>query len=166
MKRPYRSKDFNDERKWKSNHPHDDVLQVGIQKAIGYVCWLSGHQTNDLKELVFDMFDSGKLVMFRGSNSISHMNFPILYVGDERMIQSIADRQKDVLVKAGWPTEAGLIFEKICSVGVKHDENEELYHLIADLFNSWCLWCDIPLWPEGEKIHEPFSRNPYDPDEE
>ena len=53
-------------------------------------------------------------------------------------------------------------FYKLCSEDVSHKENKELYHLICDLFNSWCLWCDQKIWLPGS--HTPLSANPYDPD--
>lgn len=160
--RPYRSIDFNDERKWKRYHYFDDIFQVGIQKAIGYVSIdsickdYSVSSIDSLKEL---LIRNNKLVYLKNKNDeYGHGTF---WVGDREMIQSIIDNQRDILNTHGWNDDAGQVFYRICQHSVEHEENRELYHLITDLFNSWCLWCD----PRAIMIDDKFmSINPYDPD--
>lgn len=84
----------------------------------------------------------------------------VFWAGDPVMMQPIIDRQKDILIKAGWATNAEEVFNKLVETDVGHDENKALYHTIADLFNSWCLWCEQPIFV-GDKV---LSGHPYDPD--
>lgn len=165
MKKIYRSIDFNDERKWKSKHRFDDVFQVGFQKAVGYLCWIPGKEDNELKEYIFNLlnmglFEPNKLVLVTNSSSDSHKNFPILYVGDVAMMQPILDKNKKILIASNWSTDAKEVFYKIAYHDVLHNENDKLYHVICELFNSWCLWCE----PSIKKDNKFFSVDPYDPE--
>ena len=90
------------------------------------------------------------------------MSCPIFHVGNKPMIQNILDHHKDLLIKSDWPLNAKDFFYKLCFTDVDHEENKELYHLICDLFNSWCLWCDEKIWISGQS--SPLSANPYDLD--
>jgi hypothetical protein len=66
MEKPYRSIYFNDERKWKSNHRDDDILQVGIKKAIGYICDLPDrYPGREIKLLEKESSEKGKFVLIR-----------------------------------------------------------------------------------------------------
>lgn len=141
MRKHYRSIYFNDERKWKLTCKFDDVYQVGNVKAIGY----------SSKDLLNNNDFNGKLIMIKGDH---------LYVGDKHMIQSIADLNKEVLIKSGWTLDAEGIFNNVCNINIDHGSNIDLYHVIADLFNSWCLWCEAPRFKDGIA----YSKNPYDPD--
>lgn len=158
MKRPYRSVEFNDERKWKSKQDHDDVLQVGIQKAVGYTIF----DTND-KESLMSLHESmarqGKFVFIKEEKDY---DFNVLWTGDKTMMQPILDKKKELLTQAECPHDAENFFKMICHDHVDHDENEELYHLICDLFNSWCLWCESPV--RGPDRGVLLSKYPYDPD--
>lgn len=163
MKKPYRSIRFNDERKWKRKHPLDDILQVGSQKAMGYVCETTDdedHFRENLIKVKKSLSETGKLVYYKRRTKGW---LPILYVGDKDMMQSILDRHKDILIEAGWDTDAELVFAKIYGEHIDHHKNKRLYHLIAKLFNSWCLFCESPIKnPSGGPL---LSSHPYDPDE-
>jgi hypothetical protein len=79
------------------------------------------------------------------------------------MIQTILDNHKLILIENDWPTDAKFFFNKICRTDVDHRVNKKLYHLIAKLFNSWCLWCEPrPVSKNDES--KMLSVNPYDPD--
>jgi hypothetical protein len=165
MKKPYRSIEFNDERKWKATHALDDLLQVGNQKALGYICSWKGETFKenvygqDIKALKRSLAKSGKLVSLRKKHDGKCL---VLWAGDKKMIQKILNRHKSLLKKSRWTADAKEFFKRISRTDVAHDQNEELYHLVAKLFNSWCLWCEKPIWVKGRK--EPLSENPYDPD--
>jgi hypothetical protein len=162
MEKAYRSIDFNDERKWKRNHPLDDVLQVGIKKSIGYIC---DSPEKELKILKKSFLKKDKFVFLEVAPSLDK-RVPVLWVGDKVMMQNILDNQKDILMENDWPTKAKQVFQKIITDDVVHEENKILYHLIADLFNSWCLHCEpyILVKENGKFIY--LSPRPYDPDEE
>lgn len=157
MNRPYRSDDFNDERKWKMKRSLDDVAQVGKLKAVGYV----GEAPNrDLKRLKKSFVAKNKLAYFRPVGG--DMACDTLWVADMVMMFPILEANKNVLLKAGWPTDAEEVFLKLIYTDVDHRKSKKLYHMICDLFNSWCLHCEKPVWVPGRK--EPMSENPYDPD--
>ena len=157
MKKAYRSIDFNDERKWKKNNLLDDVIQVGIKKAIGYVCnqpieehrKLKKQFTKENKLVFLDLFE----------------NFSILWVGDPQMMQNIIDKNKNLLLENGWKTDAKSFFKKIVKTHIAHDENEKLYHVICEFFNSWCLHCEKPTKTIKNNKYEFLSEHPYDPEE-
>lgn len=150
----YRSIDFNDERKWKHKNPYDDVVQVGKQKSIGYVVLDHEDELNQFS-ISKDKFTNLK---FR-----EEAKFYIYHVGDKQMMQGILEQNKDLLIASGWECDAEFVFNKICTTDIAHDENENLYHLICDLFNSWCLWCE-PLLKDVSGCYKFVSVNPYDPD--
>lgn len=152
MKKPYRSPEFNDERKWKAKNLLDDVVQVGKQKAIGYVCISDTILLEDLET----MFPT-KLTYYKADRLV-----PVFYVGDMGMMQKIIDHNKDLLIKNNWSLNAVKVFDRVCREDVAHEENPDMYHFIADLFNSWCLWCEKPIWVA--KKNQPLSEHPYDPD--
>jgi len=169
-KRPYRSRYFNDERKWKSHHIDDDVFQVGTHKAIGYILKDKDYNPDrDLNTLRNKFLKQNRFsTIIKPSDYLSRrIGMEILWVGDKVMIQNILDQQKDVLIKSKWPTDAKKFFDKICVTDVGHDENQELCHLIADLFNSWCLHCQgfsgVEKSEDG-RSGVPLSDNPYDPE--
>lgn len=189
MTRPYRSINYNDERKWKSTQLFDDVLQVGIKKAIGYICSNKDDQERDkavIENLVQQLFQQGKLVsqketaitlknlQFRGFNRDpkklklldKSLDFWTFYVGDKDMIANIINQHQELLTKNNWKIDPEWVFNKICKEQVDHYDNQELYHVVCDLFNSWCLHCEEPDWtgPLVNKEIVPLSRHPYDPD--
>ena len=98
MKKPYRNIYFNDERKWKSTHHTDDVLQVGKQKAIGYIlatpypceqkCSLS--ELNEIENTLKN--NETKLVCRYKPNHSLHDTY--LYVGDKNMIEAQLEKAK------------------------------------------------------------------------
>jgi hypothetical protein len=164
MDKPYRSIDFNDERKWKSTNLLDDVLQVGVHKAIGYVSAssVSSYKENvigtDLLELEKVLIKNGKITLLQVEDS----NNSFLWAGDQEMIQSILNKNQNILLEYKYPTDAKEFFMKLASEDViDHNSNQKMYHLVAELFNSWCLWCEDKIWIYGEKI---LSTHPYDPD--
>jgi hypothetical protein len=146
--KPYRSIDFNDERKWKSKHPLDDIYQVGIQKSMGYVRYSSEINLEKLH------LSNSKLIFFK-KGAVN-----TLWVGDIAMMQLILDSNKETLINNAWSIQASEVFDRICKHDVRHHENNILYHLITDLFNSWCLWCETPVW--SEQSTEPSSKKPHD----
>lgn len=157
MKKPYRSTNFNDERKWKSNHPFDDVLQVGKLKAVGYV----RGEPFDIETLKNNFIKSGKLVKLISGT---------LWVGDHDMIslQINIDKNVKILTNANWIISAEEVFNNICknNEDSQHNNNSDLYHLITELFNSWCLWCEYPIYNKNSTSRYDYflSQNPYDPD--
>lgn len=160
--RPYRSLDFNNERKWKSTHDLDDVLQVGTHKAIGYVSQNTAyqHQTFDLQALTVQMRDSNKLVTV-----VSEGNHILLWVGDTQMMNVILDAHKEVVLANGWSTVAKEFFVRLSKESIEHIHNPNMYHVVCDLFNSWCLWCEksiVKKFIDGSTRY--ISANPYDPD--
>jgi hypothetical protein len=165
MKMPYRSIDFNDERKWRRKHPLDDVLQVGVQKAIGYIvnakCTDTPTYPVDLEALKERLAKKGRLVDIMPPNE--SLPAEALWVGDAEMMQPILDKNSKILVDAKWPTTAKAFFNKICRTDVDHDPipwlpnriaNKKLYHVICDLFNSWCLFCERCIWIDGKPLSE------------
>jgi hypothetical protein len=163
MKKPYRSIDFNDERKWKSNYKFDDILQVGIQKAIGYTAFTES-EMDDLKDLENQFINNGKITHSILNPKGFAYNINVLWVGDLKMIQSILDPHKDYLRKKRYPVRAKNFFLKICEHHVDHDKDEKLYHIITDLYNSWCLWCEKLTCNKSGKVPQFLSTHPYDPD--
>lgn len=152
----YRSVDFNDERKWKHKNPYDDVVQVGKQKSIGYV--VLDHE-DELNQFSIDK-DKFSYMKFDEEGK-----FYVYHVGDKQMMQTILDQNKDLVIAAGWEVDAEFVFNKICTTHPCHEGQMELYHLICDLFNSWCLWCDPIDWRDiGQGRRKPFSVDPFDPD--
>lgn len=161
MIRPYRSIYFNDERKWKVNNKWDDVYQVGLKKAIGYVP--IDFNSDELFEIVYHFSKSNKLFLINSNlNSIKNPDRYTVWAGDKIMIQNIIDANLDIISKYKWPLDAEEFFNKICFENIRHKDNEELYHVINDLFNSWCLFCEIPIVAPNNFIH--LSKNPYNPD--
>lgn len=156
MKKPYRSKEFNDERKWKAKSLLDDVTQVGKQKAMGYVLVETDKQLNLFKKKF------GKQLTYYKSWGRNYST-PTFWVGDKKMIQDIINNNKDLLIKNDWSLDASEVFNRICIYDVDHEYSPELYHFITDLFNSWCLWCEKPIMVSGKS--QPDSASPFDPDE-
>ncbi len=162
MKKPYRSRDFNDERKWKSYHLIDDVKQVGLQKAVGYIIksLTFSFTENTIKEdfvlLEKEFKEQGKLTKIIRDK----IPLEILWVGDPAMMKTILDNNEEIIVKSGWSVNPKEFFSKLCKTDIDHNKNRPMYHIIAELFNSWCLWCEKPIWFDGNAL----SENPYDPD--
>jgi len=160
-KRPYRSVDFNDERKWKTHHEHDDVYQVGTQKSIGYVI-VEFNEDDLLQKMKLDFKE-------KFTHIVRSEHFYVFWVGDKEMMQSILDYHQHLLAKSNWPLDAHSFFERVVTDDVYHDKDSYMYHLIAKLFNSWCLWCELPgqlkLNPD-DNSGTYLSRYPYDPDVE
>ena len=153
----YRSIYFNDERKWKSNNLLDDITQVGIKKAMGHICVT---QDMSLKKLKKDF--SNKLNYYLDDEIV-----PTFHVGDEKMIQTLINKNINILIKNNWKLSAKEVFYKVCVNDISHDDNKELYHFITDLFNSWCLFCEEPVWvfrKDSKTRKIPMSKFPFDPD--
>jgi hypothetical protein len=158
MKQVYRSVDFNDERKWKASNLLDDVMQVGIKKSIGYIC---NQPTEEHRKLKKQFIKEGKLVYLDLTE-----DFSILWVGDPQMMQTIIDKNKNILLENGWKTDTKLVFKEITKTDIAHNENKKLYHLICKFFNSWCLWCQRPIKAPKNSKYSVLSEHPYDPDNE
>lgn len=146
--KPYRSKDPNDERKWKKVYALDDVDEVGNQKAIGYVCArvkgerdpLDGAWSIAYLRVMGKLFkEKGKLTHIRPADD--SVGCQSLWVGDPTMMQKILDRHTKLLEKNKCPIDAKSFFSWICNTDIDHQENPDMYHMICELFNSWCLWC-------------------------
>jgi hypothetical protein len=129
-----RSVFFNDERKWHASHPFDDVLQVGTAKAVGYVC------TEETPDITAD-----KLVLVRSADdSIYSRTF---WVCDRLMAQAVLDKHSATVTAHGWPMDARRFFVRLVFEDIPHNA---LYHVVCDLFNSWCLHCEPPpVWRDG-----------------
>lgn len=93
----------------------------------------------------------------------SYIKEGALWVGDEKMISRHVNDNKELLMKSGWELDAKEIFDNIIHNEYDHGKDKELYHFICELFNSWCLFCEGCIWKKGYK--EPFSVNPFDPEE-
>ena len=161
-KKIYRNISFNDERKWKRKHPLDDILQVGIKKAMGYVV---NAQCKDTPTYPLDLEPIRDGLIKRGlfakivweQQLINGEKWYVaerLWVGDEKMIQAILNKHKSVLEAAKWPTKAEDVFNKVCENRCEHSDNKEMYHLICKLFNSWCLFCE-----KSYATNEPLSKS-------
>lgn len=166
MAKPYRSVWFNDERKWKMTKLADDVLQVGVHKAVGYIFNLNFEEPNsphkekhNLVKIEKLLLKQGKLVDIRPGQD---GRITVMHAGDSSMMKSILDNNKELLRKSKWPVTPKAVLKKIATMDVKHDENAPLYHVICELFNSWCLWCEKSIWVVG--MTEPQSAQPHDPD--
>jgi len=162
MSRPYRSLWFNDERKWKSNDLLDDVLQVGKQKAIGYVIENTTYLTKefDMRALAEQLYAENKLIRI-----VEDGDMLLLWAGDSAMMRIILDKNKELIEKNGWPLEPESFFDRISSEDIDHHDNPDMYHVVCDLFNSWCLHCEIPIrkqFVDGSIKY--ISAHPYDPD--
>jgi len=160
--KPYRSIDFNDERKWKTTHLLDDVLQVGKQKAIGYVVDYTKYSTKefDMQTIANQLSSQGKLIRIVDLNEMK-----LLWVGDKQMIKSILNKNASLTSNNGWPLDAEQFFNRIAVEDIDHTDNPEMYHVVCDLFNSWCLWCEKPIWKKFvDGSTRAISANPYDPD--
>lgn len=165
MKRAYRSTEFNDERKWKSKSSLDDVLQVGTHKAVGYICQIEDHEDHNeqaILKLQSQLLANGKLTIYEQDFDPDHEWCPSLWAGDEKMIQSILDRNRDLVITSGWPAQAASFFDRLVRDDVSHKNNRDMYHLICELFNSWCLHCEKTIWVKGRSA--PLSEHPFDPD--
>jgi len=171
MTKPYRSLSYNDERKWKTTHLLDDVLQVGKHKAIGYVAseknssFLENAIGYNLDELYTQLTKPGTLTVIRTNNE--RPGLTKLWVGDVKMMRRILNKNADIIIKNNWPLLPEKFFDRISVESIDHHNNPDMYHVVCDLFNSWCLWCEQPVWrkcPDGST--KPFSVNSYDPDEQ
>lgn len=163
MKKPYRSLDFNNERKWKATDHLDDVLQVGKHKAIGYVVENISytHKDFDMQALAGQLYAEGKLLRV-----VTEGDLLFLWAGDCNMIATILEANKSLIEKNGWPLTAEVFFDRLSVEDIKHSLNAEMYHLVCDLFNSWCLWCEVPVRKKFVDGSTRFiSANPYDPDD-
>lgn len=150
----YRSINFNDERKWKSSSPHDDVLQVGKLKAVGYVgytkidaCYRAGMLLKEeAPHIINHLLENNKFVHicdeFNGSGN-SCMTW--IWAGDYFMIDSLIQKHASKIKKNNWPLIPEQFFARIIADNIGHDENPIMYHVINDFFNSWCLWCEQPI---------------------
>lgn len=168
MKRTaYRSTDFNDERKWKRYHQNDDVLQVGKQKAIGYIFTRDSKRITAFEKLFIKFRNQGKFVAlfnepYPQRNVSIAAGLTILWVGDPNMMQSILNKKKFLLKKNHWSSDANKFFNRIIKTKIRHEKNPAMYHLICQLFNSWCLWCEPrPTYMDNGEI---LSQYPFDPD--
>ncbi len=158
MKIPYRNKLFNDERKWKHQNEFDDIRQVGIKKAIGYISY---PQSNVCPGLIYleDEFND-KLTAIVYCDCIAY-----LWVGDKYMIQNIINENSKIVINSGWPLDAYEFFVRLTKENICHDNNKKLYHVVCDMFNSWCLFCEEPVWfVDGQLLNNPLSTHPHDPD--
>ena len=169
----YRSIDFNDERKWKHKHPNDDVNQVGIQKAIGHICNDRNKFDSDgIKELQLKFLESGKFTHLKFDRSLY-----ILHVGDKDWIQKILNINVELINQHKLNCDAEWFFNYIANNQIWHDEflneirpenkivSKDLYHMICELFNSWCLWCEPRIWHiDDNGTSHLLSADPYDPD--
>lgn len=163
-KPPYRSTKFNDERKWKTTHRLDDVLQVGKLKAVGYVIENKTYTTKefDMDELARQLFNDGKIISFAEDNILR-----LLWVGDQVMMDNVIAKHKGAIEEYNWPTNSFSFLSRLASEDVSHKKNPEMYHVICDMFNSWCLHCERPLVKKClDGSVQYLSSNPYDPDKE
>lgn len=152
MRTAYRSTDFNDERKWKSAHEHDDILQVGIKKAVGYSCFNNHESAEEFLKL---NIGPDKLSYIK-----SHKDCISLWVGDAPMMEQLINIHKYIISQNYWPLDAEEFFKKLSLISVAHDDHPDFYHVICDFFNSWCLWCEDKIWTDNEVL----SVDPFDPD--
>lgn len=136
----YRDINFNNERKWKSDKEFADIYEVGDKKAIGYICFWKESKLDFLYGLEKEFIKNGKLA----SVVIDSYKVEMLWVGDKRMIQSILDKHKDILIKNNFSLDAEEFFNRIKNEQINHDKNEEIFHVVNELFNSWCLFCEEP----------------------
>ena len=139
-------------------------MQVGLKKAIGNVIDdPDRYLGRDIKLLEKEARQKDKLVLYSSGGQYCG---PALWVGDKLMMQSILDNHYNFLISVGWPVDASLFFRKISGlpVSVPHDQNTQLYHLINELFNSWCLFCE-PRSGKNDEKGKMLSAHPYDPDE-
>ncbi len=129
------------ERKWKVQGLLDDIFQVGYKKAIGYISqskslkYSENCKNENFIELRKYFIKTDKLTYL--DNKSLHK----LWVGDKIMIQSILNKNKNLLLKNDWPIDAEKFFFRICKEYVYHNDNKQFYHLINKLFNSRCLFC-------------------------
>lgn len=168
MSRPYRSLDFNNERKWKATSIIDDVTKVGIHKALGYASSAVGakYKENckdyDLDQLAIDLQTPDTYVTLIDTERTKR-----LWVGHHQMMEKILNAKAEVVIRHGWPTTPKEFFDRISQEQVPHDTQPELYHVVCDLFNSWCLWCERPIPKKFVDGSTRFlSQYPYDPDNE
>lgn len=160
--RPFRSLNFNDERKWKTTQDLDDVLQVGIHKAIGYLYQNTNyqHQTFDLQTLAAQMQAGNKLVAI-----VTEGDHTLLWVGDTQMMNAFLEVHKEVVTANNWSTVAKEFFDRICKEDIDHANNPGMYHVVCELFNSWCLFCERPIRKKFiDGSIRTISAQPYDPD--
>jgi len=76
------------------------------------------------------------------------------------MISNILKSNDEVVRASKWPVTPKKFFDKLCKIEIAHQKNPRLYHVICDLFNSWCLWCEGPSTYKDGTF---YSSNPYDP---
>jgi len=162
MNKPYRSLDFNNERKWKSTALLDDVLQVGKHKAIGYVIQNKSYSIKefDMQALMEQLKAEHKLVRLVKNNGMI-----LIWAGDSQMMTVVLDKHKALIEQNGWPTTPKAFFDRITVEDIDHFNNPDMYHVVCDLFNSWCLHCETPIpkkFVDGSTKY--ISANPYDPD--
>lgn len=168
MSRPYRSIYYNDERKWKSTSILDDVLKVGTVKALGYVASSmtfkfeeNGHKY-DLDKLATKLQSPDKYVIMTYGEIPKDKK---LWVGDQRMMSEVLNRNIETLRKNNWPFSPSEFFNRIIHENISHKDNPDMYHIVCELFNSWCLWCEKAIskkFADGSTKY--MSANPYDPD--
>lgn len=135
---PYSSFNFNEERKWIRQNKLDDIMMVGIKKAIGYVSFYGKNKDLQKTILLQNKFQD-KLTKI-----VSISNYDILWVGDKDMIQYIINNNYELIIKSGWSIAACEFFNRLTTEDICHDKNSQLYHVVCELFNSWCLWCEKP----------------------
>lgn len=164
IKPPYRSIRFNDERKWKTTHLLDDVLQVGKLKAVGYVTERISFITKefDLPALSIQLFNDHKLIRITEKGDVR-----FLWVGDPQMMSDVINKHIDIISNINWPTNSDEFLTKLSREHVEHRDNRDMYHVICDMFNSWCLWCEQPISKKHvDGSMQWYSQHPYDPDKE
>lgn len=163
----YRSIYFNDERKWKASSKYDDVFQVGVCKAVGYIYADTNGFISKENCIEYNLYDLEKSFVKNGklTRIVSKIKYDELWVGDPSMIQFILDKNKKILTASDWSCEASVFFEKLTCTKVYHEQCPNMYHVISELFNSWCLWCEEKIWaPDESGKNIPFSLHPYDPE--
>ena len=115
----------------------DDLFEVGISKAVGYL------PLSTIKKIGGKKFIN-TLIEYAKRENLDYMLFefpsayssPELYFYDIKMLNPILSKYKDVLQNAGIPTSPKEYIEYIHEVNVKREEYPEAHYVIAKTFDD------------------------------
>jgi len=114
-----------------------DLYQVGPEKPLGYlpldtltdVC----HVNPD--ELAQELRQKGLKTIKLNVEESRIAYHGALFAYDENALQQLLDDHRDILEKAGWPSDSEA-FVDLLRIRVSNDDNAPLFNLIADAFGD------------------------------
>jgi hypothetical protein len=114
----------------------EDLLNVGSNKPMGYMPIQTLEESLDkdqIKDLIYELVFKGLTITFADENECAVVS-GALYAWDQKALNTLLCKNKETLIKEGWPIEAEIFVRH--SMTNSAEPMTDLFDLIADAYND------------------------------